>query len=209
MEKTQLFISGIGTEIGKTVVSSIFVKAFNAHYWKPVQSGELDHSDSQKVQKLSSSHPDKILSERFRLKSPLSPHTSAEIDGINIQLQDFSLPSIDNHLIIEGAGGLMVPLNQKDLLIDLIALLNIPVVLVSQNYLGSINHTILSYEALNARNIPIAGLVFNGPRNDSGKAFIANYTRLPILLEINQEDEVNASMVNHYARILESNWETI
>ena len=200
-----LFISGISTEIGKTMVSAIFVKALNAKYWKPVQSGDLDYSDSMKVKDLSETDPANILPEGFRLKTPLSPHASAAIDGIRIKVSDFKIPEIEGNLIVEGAGGLMVPLNEKELLIDLMEDLKIPVVLVSQYYLGSINHTLLSIEALQQRNIPIAGIVFNGERNESSKQFILDRHPLPVLLEIEQETEFSASTVAHYAKILKEN----
>jgi dethiobiotin synthetase len=144
----QLFVTGISTEVGKTVVSSILTEYLQADYWKPIQSGDLHLSDTMKVQSLVSNSKTVFHPERYRLQSPLSPHASAEIDGIQISLNDFELPQTENNLIVEGAGGLFVPLNEKDTVIDLIERLKLPVVLVSRNYLGSINHTMLSIEAL-------------------------------------------------------------
>ena len=201
----QFFISGISTEIGKTMISAIFVKALEAFYWKPVQSGELHYSDSMKISELAEAPASKILPEKYRLNFPLSPHASAAIDGKMIQLTDFTLPSPDGHLIVEGAGGLMVTLNQEELLIDLIQDLQIPVVLVSQYYLGSINHTLLSIEALENRGIPIAGIVFNGEKNQASMDFILHRHPLPVLLEVNQEETFNRITVAHYAAKLKQN----
>src|SRR6201992_318338 len=150
-----LFITGIGTGIGKTVVSAILVESMKADYWKPIQSGDLDNSDTLKVQSLVSNPKTVFHPETYRLTQPYSPHKSAAIDGVVIDINAFSIPETDNILIIEGAGGLMVPLNEHDLMIDLIKKLQAEVILISQNYLGSINHTILSWKALQQGNIPI------------------------------------------------------
>ena len=140
MTNRPIFITGIGTGIGKTVVAAILTESLKADYWKPVQSGDLDNSDTMKVKSLISNDKTIFHSETFRLTHPFSPHKSAALDGIEISLNDFKLPETTNSLIIEGAGGLMVPLNDKDLMIDLIKKLNAEVVLVIQHYLGSINH---------------------------------------------------------------------
>ena len=160
----QFAVVGIGTDVGKTIVSAILVEKFKTSYWKPVQAGELDNSDSHKVARLApSAHT--IYPEVYRLQTPASPHYAAEIDGVNIQLADFSLPTSED-LIIEGAGGLMVPLNQAgDLYLDLLKHWKLPVVLVSKHYLGSINHTLLSLSALAAAEISVMAVVFVGDEN--------------------------------------------
>ena len=130
----RFFVSGISTEIGKTVASAVLVAALKADYWKPVQSGDLNHSDSMKVVDLTwASKMGKLHPETYRLNTPASPHYSAEVDGVSISLDQFSVPETDNNLIIEGAGGLMVPLNNEHLIVDLIKALDVPVILVSQN----------------------------------------------------------------------------
>ncbi|WP_294286087.1 dethiobiotin synthase [uncultured Chryseobacterium sp.] len=160
-EQTVLFVTGIGTEIGKTVCSAILTKYFNADYWKPVQSGDLDFSDSMKIRSWVGKdvicHP-----EAYRFKLAASPHQSAREEGIKINLNEIRLPETLNNLIIEGAGGLMVPLNDDEYMIDLIEKLNIPVALVVRNYLGCINHTLLSMMALAERKIGLRYLILNG-----------------------------------------------
>ncbi len=194
------FVSGISTEIGKTVVSAILVEAFQADYWKPVQSGDLHFSDTMKVEKWISNTKTVFHPEQFCLKTPMSPHASAEIDNITIQLSDFHLPKTSNTLIIEGAGGLLVPLNDKDCIIDLIQHLQVEVIVVSQHYLGSINHTLLSIEALKARNIPIKGIVFNGDEHPSTEAIIQKMADVPILFRLNQLEEISAQQIQKFVK---------
>jgi len=172
MGKTPLFITGIGTGIGKTIVSAILVEKLKADYWKPVQSGDLDNSDTLLVKSLVSNPVTRFHPEAYRLTQPFSPHKSAALDGIEIDPEKIIIPQTNNQLIIEGAGGLMVPLNQDFLMIDLIRKLGVEVILVSQNYLGSINHTLLSIDALRSRNIPIKGIIFNGDNDEWSESVI-------------------------------------
>jgi len=157
----KLFITGIGTDVGKTVCSAILMRHFQADYWKPIQSGDLDSSDSAKVYDWSGGdlicHP-----ETYRLQLAVSPHESAHAEGITIKLNKFEIPKTSNNIIIEGAGGLMVPLNNENVIIDLIEKLNINVALVVRNYLGCINHTLLSILALQHKNIPLEYVILNG-----------------------------------------------
>jgi len=194
----RIFVSGIGTDVGKTVVAAILTEALEADYWKPVQAGDLDNSDSIKVEKLLSNEASKIHKEAYRLNTPMSPHAAAEIDGVNIDLSTFELPKTNNDLIVEGAGGLMVPLNDRDLILDLIVQLNLEVVLVSQNYLGSINHTILSTEILKARGVKVRGIIFNGNKNKTTEEFVLQYTGLQCLGRVKQHDKVDKDMVLKY-----------
>ncbi|SDR10633.1 dethiobiotin synthetase [Chryseobacterium soldanellicola] len=157
----KLFITGIGTEVGKTVCSAILTKYFNADYWKPVQSGDLHFSDSMKIQNWVGENV-VIHLETYRLQLAASPHQSAAEEGISITINDFQLPETQNNLIVEGAGGLMVPLNDTEFMIDLIEKLNIPAALVVRNYLGCINHSLLSILALNQRKINLKYLILNG-----------------------------------------------
>jgi dethiobiotin synthetase len=198
----QFFVTGIGTEIGKTVVSSILTEYLQADYWKPVQSGDLHLTDTMKVQALVSNNKSFFRPERHRLNAPLSPHAAAALDGVQIQLSDFTLPQTSNHLIVEGAGGLMVPLNDQDLMIDLIKQLGIPVILVSRNYLGSINHTVLSIEALQRREIPIAGIVINGEPNPATETFIESRSALPILFRVGQFAEISKDEICRFTQTL-------
>jgi dethiobiotin synthetase len=189
----QLFISGISTDVGKTVVSAILAEALGATYWKPIQAGDLENSDSIKVRNYCSEKVE-ILPEQFRLSLPMSPHAAAEIDGIKIFLNDFIIPQVEVNLIIEGAGGVMVPINSEgDLIIDLVKKENWPVLLVSRHILGSINHTLLSIEVLQKRNISIAGIIFVGHENQATESIIALksgveiWGRIPLTNEITNE----------------------
>lgn len=176
----RFFVSGLGTGVGKTVVAAALVRHLKADYWKPVQSGDLHHTDSMKVAGWVGEgvtvHP-----ERYRLTQPLSPHAAAALDGANISLNDFVLPHTANKLVVEGAGGLLVPLNPKNLMIDLILHLKLPVVLVVRHYLGSINHTLLSCRALAQSEVPVAGLVISGTPDPTSEEAIIAHTNYPLL----------------------------
>ncbi|RYD84501.1 MAG: dethiobiotin synthase [Sphingobacteriales bacterium] len=181
MTDKPIFITGIGTGIGKTIISAILVEKLKADYWKPVQSGDLEDSDTLKVKALVSNPVSVFYEETYRLTQPFSPHKSADIDGIVIDPEKFILPQTTNQLLIEGAGGLMVPLNDSFLMIDLIKQLGARVVLVSQNYLGSINHTLLSVAALKQYGIPLEGIIFNGVSDTYSEEYILNYTGAKLL----------------------------
>ncbi len=200
------FISGIGTNIGKTIVSAILTEALEADYWKPVQAGDIENSDTNKVKKLVSNKKSVFHKEAYCLTQPMSPHAAAKMDGIEINLNEIQLPTTNNKLIIEGAGGLMVPINDKDLIIDLIKKLDAEVILVSQNYLGSINHTLLSIESLQTRNINIKGIIFNGDENAATEQFILSYTKVNCLGRIKQHAVINKEVVlsykNHFQSLL-------
>ena len=176
-----LFITGIGTDIGKTIVSAVLVEKLNADYWKPVQSGDLKNSDTLKVKNLVANKNSIFHEEAYRLTQPYSPHKSAALDGVEIDLNFFSLPKTSNQLIIEGAGGLMVPLNNKNHVIDLIPRFNAEVVLVVKHYLGSINHTLLSLDILRNRSIPVKGIIFNGEPDKYSEQAISDYCGVPVL----------------------------
>lgn len=194
----QFIIAGIGTEIGKTVCSAIVTKALQAAYWKPIQAGNLTDGDAYWIQKWVPET--KIFPSAYALNHPLSPHTAAELDGVSIEIGAFSLPDTAQNLVVELAGGIMVPLNDKQTNLDLIKYVGLPVILVSKNYLGSINHTLMTYEILKSHHIPIAGIIFNGQTNSSGEAFISKHTRLPVLLRVNEEKEINSCIIAHYAQ---------
>ena len=192
-------IAGIGTEIGKTFISSILTESLQADYWKPIQSGALDFTDTDTVRSLISNDKSVFYPETYRLNQPMSPHAAAAIDGVRIEISKFELPQTDNHLIIELAGGIMVPLNDQETNLDLIKKLNIPVILVSKNYLGSINHTLLSVEVLKMNNIEVKGLIFNGEQNKYSEDFILNYIKLECLGRVIFEENINKNAVRKYA----------
>ena len=192
-------ISGIGTDVGKTVASAIIAQALEAAYWKPVQAGDLHFSDSIKVDQWTDEKV-KVLPERYRLNEPMSPHAAAKIDGISIQAEDFQIPEVAGNLIIEGAGGLMVPVNSDGLLyIDLFQKWNVPVILISRHYLGSINHTLLSAEALKSRNITVEGIVFIGEENSPTESIILQVTGFKMIGRIPIADEVNSTFISEQA----------
>lgn len=200
----QFIITGIGTDIGKTVVSAIIAQALDAVYWKPIQAGELENSDSLKVQNWTTDSVT-IIPEVFRLTQPMSPHAAAKIDRIEIIKKEVQLPFIEGNLVVEGAGGLMVPLNEKGwLLVDLFEEWNLPVIVVSRHYVGSINHTLLTVEALKNRKINIEGIVFVGDENEATETFILNYTNQKMIARIPLTSAVNTEFIQNQAEILKA-----
>lgn len=196
----QYFVTGIDTNVGKTIVSAILTEALKADYWKPVQSGELDNTDSMKIESLIQNKTTVFHPESYRLKVPASPHYSAALERVEIDADKIQLPKTKNKLIVEGAGGLFVPLNKDFLIIDLIQALKIPVILVSKNYLGSINHTLLSIFALQQKNIPIAGIVFNGDSNPATEEYILRYTGVKKLGHVEWEEEISKEWITKKSR---------
>ncbi len=190
-----LFVTGIGTGIGKTIVSAILVEKLKADYWKPIQSGDLDNSDTDKVRRLVSNPTSKFHPECYRLTQPFSPHKSAALDGIEICLENFTIPATENQLVIEGAGGLMVPLNNQDLMIDLIDHLNAEVILIIQHYLGSINHSLLSLEVLKIRNIPVEGIIFNGQSDKYSEDIILKHYPIKVIARIPELNNIDSDSV--------------
>lgn len=181
---SRIFVSGTDTDVGKTVVSAILTLGLNASYWKPIQSGADPSTDGAWLKSVGVPE-DQILPETHKLSHPLSPHRAAELDGKQISLSDFKFPDHNReHLLVEGAGGLLVPLNEKDLVIDLIKHLQLPVLLVCRSGLGTINHTLLSIEALRKRDIELLGVVMNGGENPSNRKAIEHYGQTRVLAEI-------------------------
>ncbi len=187
------FVTGIGTSVGKTIVSAVLVKLWNAEYWKPIQSGDLESSDSLMLRALVGNelivHP-----ERYKLNTPASPHYSAEVDGVEISIQDFQLPDTSSNLIVEGAGGMFVPINDQEFIIDLAEHLDLPVILVCSDYLGSINHSLLSFHSLNERGIAVEYIVLNGEfKESSRRILIKNKPAGSKIMEIPQLETVDAA----------------
>ncbi|RMG76126.1 MAG: dethiobiotin synthase [Bacteroidetes bacterium] len=197
------FVTGIDTGIGKSVASAVLVKMLEAAYWKPVQSGLEDETDSEFIKRVVPKS--KVFPETYRLKTPASPHLAAKIDGKNIQLSDFKIPE-SNSLIIEGAGGLLVPLNEKQTILNLIQYLNIPVIIVSKNYLGSINHTLLTAYCLKSNQIPVKGILFNGQENEESERIICQMSQLPHLGRIDEAEQINKEFIKKQAQKLKTYW---
>lgn len=197
----KIFVTGIGTDVGKTVVSSILVEALQADYWKPVQTGSYFSTDASKVQKYISNGITKVHPESYVLKQYMSPHAAAELEGVQIELSQITMPSSENKvMIIEGAGGIMVPINENEFIIDIIRKFDCETVLVIQNYLGSINHSMLSIDALKYRNIKLLGIVFNGPPHKLSEDIIMKYADVPCIGRIYKESVINAEVITRYAQ---------
>ncbi len=196
----KLFITGIGTDVGKTIASAIVTEALEADYWKPIQAGDLNNSDSHKVKKYTSNTKTKFHNNSYALNTPASPHLAAAIDEVTIDLKKIKAPKTKNHLVIEGAGGLFVPLNDNDTIADLIQP-DYKVIVVSRHYLGSINHTLLTIEALKHRNIPIAGIIFNGDENKATEEIILKKTGITFLGRIENEPYFDTTVIREYADV--------
>jgi dethiobiotin synthetase len=200
----KLFITGIGTDVGKTIASAICVQALEADYWKPVQAGDLDNSDTHKIKSKIKNKKSKVFKNAYALNTPASPHLAAKIDGITIDLKKIQEPKTDNHLVIEGAGGVFVPINDTDCVIDLIQK-DHKVIVVSRHYLGSINHTLLTIEALENRNIAIAGIIFSGDENSATEEIILNKTGVKCIGRIDNEPYFDQNVIAYYADKFRSN----
>jgi dethiobiotin synthetase len=173
-------VSGTDTGIGKTVVSALLTLGLGATYWKPIQSGTEDGTDTQSVRALTGLPPERFIPERYVLTQPLSPHRAAEMDKVEIDTDSFEMPNA-RPLIVEGAGGLMVPVTRRMLQIDLFAAWGLPVILVARTGLGTINHTLLSIEVLRARKMVLHGLIFSGDDNADNIKTIADFTGARVL----------------------------
>ncbi len=201
--KETYFITGIGTDVGKTVVSAILTEALEADYWKPIQAGDLENTDSMKVKNLVSNKRSVFHPEAFRLSRPVSPHAAAAIDDKKIILESIKRPQTKSNLIIEGAGGLLVPFNNSETIADLL-LPQDRIILVSRNYLGSINHTLLSLEVLKNRGLDCFGIIFNGEANEATEAVILKMSGVHFLGRIEEEPYFDRNVVKEYAETFRS-----
>ena len=189
------FITGTDTDVGKTIVSAILSKGLGAAYWKPIQSGLEGETDTERVQSLTGLPAHHFFKEAYRLHKPLSPHLAAKEDGVRISLEAINFPqNMKNfkHLIVEGAGGLMAPLNERHFMMDLIEKLSIPVLLVSRSGLGTINHTLLSIEKIRKHSLSLLGVVMNGPLNRGNREAIIHFGKTEVLAEIEPINSLNA-----------------
>jgi dethiobiotin synthetase len=193
----KIFVTGISTEVGKTVASAIITEALEADYWKPVQAGDLDNTDSHKVARLVSNTKTVIHPSSYELKTPMSPHAAAEIDGIRIDRFHINEPETDNHLVIEGAGGLLVPLNEEDTMFDII-MPNYKVIVVSRHYLGSINHSLLTINWLKQKGYDVS-VLFSGNKNPHTENIILHKTGVSLIGRINEEEHFDKNVVKRYA----------
>lgn len=194
----KLFITGIGTDVGKTIASAIITEALQADYWKPIQAGDLENSDSHKVKNYVSNSKSIFHPNSYALNTPASPHHAANLDHVVIDIKKIKEPTTQNHLVIEGAGGILVPLNDKDTIADLIQP-DYKVIVVSRHYLGSINHTLMTIEALKSRKISIAGIIFNGDENPATESIILSKSGVNNLGRIGNEPYFDENVIAEYA----------
>lgn len=200
----QYIIAGIGTEVGKTVISAVITEKLQADYWKPIQAGDLHQSDSIKVGQWISNSKSKIHTEGVKLNHPMSPHAAADLDQIHIGLDDLQIPKTVNQLIVELAGGIMVPINHDITNLDFIKSAQLPVVLVVNFYLGSINHTLLSIKCLQENHVDIVGLVFNGNTNPESKEVILKMSGCKNLGEVPQiKTDITPEIIRDYGKYIQ------
>ena len=192
----RIIICGTDTDVGKTIVSSFFVQGLKAVYWKPIQSGTEEGTDTQTVCKLLDLEPERYLSERYKFKAPVSPHWAAEKESSVIDPNNLNLPDLDKLIVIETAGGLMVPLNRYFLQIDQLKTWEAPIVLVARTGLGTLNHTLLSLEALRNRNINVLGIVLNGPPHNDNPKTLEQFGDTKILATLPIFEELSAKVLS-------------
>lgn len=201
----KFWVLGTDTGIGKTLVSALLQRALGCDYFKPIQSGLTEGTDTESVKSLAGLDDDHYHPECYRLTEPLSPHASARLDGIRIELDSFAFPEPRHgHLLIEGAGGLLVPLNEESLLIDLVERSGFPVILVARSGLGTINHSLLSLKALRDKKIPILGVILSGEKNPSNKEAIEHYGRVKVLFELERLNSATPQEIERIANQIKS-----
>jgi len=193
------FVTGISTDVGKTIASAIIVEALQADYWKPIQAGELDNCDTKKVEKLVSNKKSKFHPNSYALKTPMSPHAAADIDAIAITIKGIIEPKTKNHLVIEGAGGLLVPINSKQTVLDIIKPEH-HVVVVSRHYLGSINHTLLTVNLLKEKGFDVS-LIFSGNEHKTTEDIIKKMTTVTVIGRVEEEPYFDKNVIKEYAEL--------
>ena len=189
----RLFVTGTDTAVGKTLVAAMLVAGLDGYYWKPVQSGSDEGTDTAWIREKTGLSADRFFREAYCLKGFMSPHAAAALENVAVDLSTIRMPDLNagSHLVMEGAGGIMVPLGDRCLVLDMIKRLGAPVVLVSRSTLGTINHTLLSLEKLKAEGIDIVGVVMNGPKNESNRKAIEHFGKVRILAEVEPMKEIN------------------
>ncbi len=197
MNSNAVFVTGIGTDVGKTLASAVIVQALGADYWKPVQAGDLEHSDSHKIVQLCDLHTGTIHPETYRLSQAMSPHAAAKLDNTFIDLDLIRLPESRNWLVVEGAGGLLVPLNEQSTIFDLMQKLSTPIILVARHYLGSINHTLLSLNLL--KTAPLKGIIYCGEMNQASLSIVHQREKGIPFIHIPQLDHIDRAVINRLA----------
>ncbi|WP_250433403.1 dethiobiotin synthase [Hanstruepera flava] len=198
----KIFITGISTDVGKTIASAIITEALEADYWKPIQAGDLDNCDTKKVSRLVSNSKSKFHANSFALNTPMSPHAAAEIDGLQINITDIKEPKIKNNLVIEGAGGLLVPFNNEQTIFDLIQP-DYKIIVVSRHYLGSINHTLLTVNLLKEKGLDVS-LIYSGNEHPTTEDIISKIAKVPVIGRIDEEPYFDKNVIKEYANRFKS-----
>jgi len=197
MKQKKYFVTGISTEVGKTIASAIVTEALQADYWKPIQAGELDNCDTNKTTKLVSNKQSNFHPNSYALRTPMSPHAAAEIDGIEIDLSKIKEPKTKNNLVIEGAGGLLVPVNNAETILDIIKS-DYKVIVVSRHYLGSINHTLLTIKLLQEKGFDVS-IIFSGEAHKTTEEIIQKMTNVSVIGRIEEEPYFDTNVIREYA----------
>lgn len=200
----QYFVTAIGTDSGKTLVSAILTEALSADYWKPVQAG--DPTDTERVKELVSNSYTTFHQEAFKLKMPASPHAAAKAEGISLSVEEIGLVQTDNDLVIEGAGGVLVPINDLEFVIDIARQPDTELILVADLYLGSINHTLLTVDYLKRNDFKVKGIIFNGDVNEESERIIEMHSGYRVLLHLPKLGMINPEIVRYWADELMLNW---
>ncbi len=203
----KIYVTGIGTDVGKTVVSAIVTEALKADYWKPIQAGDTTFGDTDRVKSLISNSVTTFHPNAYLLNTPMSPHAAAEIDNITIDISTICLPRTDNNLVIEGAGGLLVPLNATETILDTIDK-SYKVILVSRHYLGSINHTLMSLKILTDKGHDVS-VIFNGHENKTSEEIILKMTGVNSIGRIDEELDLNKKTITKYANLFKETLQNI
>ncbi len=201
------FITGISTDVGKTIASAIVTEALEADYFKPVQAGDLSYSDTDKVKELVANTRSVFHANSYALETPMSPHAAATIDGITIDIKTITLPKTNTHLVIEGAGGLLVPLNDSKTIADLIQP-DYKVIVVSRHYLGSINHTLLTIKLLQDKGFDPA-IIFSGEEHSTTETIIKKMTKAKVIGRIDQEPYFDKNVIVEYADVFRDKLEAL
>lgn len=201
----KIFVTGISTDVGKTLVSAILVEALQADYWKPIQAGDVDFGDMDRVKALVSNSKSVFYKNTYALQTPMSPHAAAEIDGVAIELDKIIVPETENTLVMEGAGGLLVPINDTQTIADIIPS-DALVIVVSRHYLGSINHTLMTLELLQQKGCKMA-LIYSGNEHTTTESIIDKMTGVPVIGNVDEEVEVNPKVIKKYADLFKENLE--
>ena len=200
----RIFVTGIGTGVGKTMISAILARALGADYWKPIQAGIAEGTDSEWVQSVLTGTPAVVHPEVYKLKMQASPHIAAREEGLEISIEKIcaSIPENNRNLIVEGAGGLLVPINDKEFVADLAKALDAKLILVSRNYLGSINHSLLTARVCREMDLPVLGWIFNDQYLDYEDE-IVHWSNFPKLASVPYTDTKNGTFINSQAAVLQ------